>query len=128
MIYGDVQHPEWRPILRWYFSPYLTTLLTAPLFLILGSVLAFEVARMIYQTLFYYLRMNVLLSGLVSMPLSLSIFASYMGIVGLPMIWAKKDWNGFMRGLVIVLSVVGVVVFDSIALFVQAYLFELAGY
>ncbi len=126
-MYGTYDKPAWKPILRWYFSPYLTTLLTAPAFLVLGYVIVLAVIRLVFQTFVFYLSISFMLGGFLAWPLIITIGAGLYAIPTLPMIWAKKDINGLVRVLLIVLCVVGMVALSTVAELIQNFLFIRAG-
>lgn len=90
---------NWRLVLRWYFSPYLTTLVTAPMFLILGAILLFDGVRSLVLVFLLFLKFPLL--GPLSFPVvGLAAVVAYVAIVGLPALW-QQPWSWGLRTLAV---------------------------
>jgi hypothetical protein len=84
--------------LRWYWSPYLTTLLTAPMFLVLVSLGIHYAWNLIVQIL---LMGNFLFGMLASCMMTLGLYLVWGALTGIPQLWDKVEWSATKRVLVI---------------------------
>lgn len=108
-------------VLKWYFSPYLTTLITAPMFLILlGAGTLFGIRTLfIYWHLFWEFGPVVIVPGVPF--LGFSVGPCFWSLANIPGIW-YKPWNGFIRVLAIAGVFVGVLLLASLIDGVQTYI------
>jgi len=95
--------------LRWYFSPYLTTLLTAPIFAVLAVEAVWYGVRalILYWHVFKAFGLLILFFGPVGVPLvGIACGIMIWCISALPAIW-YKPWNGAVRCLAVLGAIIG---------------------
>lgn len=108
--YQETKSLGFRGVLKWYFSPYLSTLITAPVFLVLLFTILWYAARVLAQciSIAIFVPTILLLFLPVGIPLmGFSAIITYATLVGLPEIWQKRAWPSLLRLLLIVVAFIG---------------------
>jgi|WetSurMetagenome_2_1015567.scaffolds.fasta_scaffold204344_1 hypothetical protein len=97
--------------LRWYWSPYLTTIITAPMFLLLVWLGLHFFRNLIVQMI----QTGNFLLGPVSSPfMVIGIGLTWWTLTGIPRIWGRKDWSTGRRAMTIAAVFLGALVAGSI--------------
>jgi len=97
------QQESLRSAISWYFSPYLTSLVTVPMLGIMVVVACIALLRLIGRSIGYVIRWPwLLLIGPVGLPLSiLHLALIYQAIISIPKTWQRNDQSVIARALVI---------------------------
>lgn len=98
--------------LKWYFSPYLTTLITAPMFIVILAWGSYYIWLGIWLVLFgdlYPAILRILTSPIVFV----GLLIAWLAFTGIPKIW-HRDWPAILRLSTILAAFVGTNVLEYI--------------
>lgn len=108
--------------LRWYWSPYLTTLITGPMFLLLawlGFHFAWNLIKQLIASSSFFL------GPMSSPPMIAGLALTWFALTGIPKIWHKSEWPVVGRLVAIAGVFLGTQLAGGVLDVLNVYLWEL---